>query len=129
MEYESEHESMIPTGYESERLAGIDHDARHGDPNERPTITDPGAAAGLCGRNDNGGFFAGPRRTLQLHRPYPGALRLSAPCDHRPHACFKRPRRKSAMISRAALWPGAPVTPPPGCVPDPHMYSPFRGPR
>ena len=45
------------------------------------------------------------------------------------YACFTRPRRKSAMISRAALWPGAPVTPPPGCVPDPHMYSPFKGPR
>ena len=24
---------------------------------------------------------------------------------------------------------GALVTPPPGCVPDPHMYSPFNGPR
>ena len=35
-----------------------------------------------------------------------------------------RPRRKSARISRAALWPGAPVTPPPGWVPEPHMYSP-----
>ena len=35
-----------------------------------------------------------------------------------------RPRRKSARISRAALWPGAPVTPPPGCVPAPHMYRP-----
>ena len=28
---------------------------------------------------------------------------------------------KSARISRAALCPGAPVTPPPGCVPEPHM--------
>ena len=45
------------------------------------------------------------------------------------YACFRRPRRKSAMISRAALWPGAPVTPPPGCVPEPHMYRPFKGPR
>jgi hypothetical protein len=32
-----------------------------------------------------------------------------------------RRRRKSPMISRAALCPGAPVTPPPGCVPAPHM--------
>ena len=49
--------------------------------------------------------------------------------DSGPHPCFNLPRRKSAMISRAALWPGAPVTPPPGCVPEPHMYNPFSGPR
>ena len=36
---------MIPTGYESERVAGIDHDAKHGDPDEPPTTTNPGAAA------------------------------------------------------------------------------------
>ena len=29
----------------------------------------------------------------------------------------------------AALWPGAPVTPPPGCVPAPHRYRPLSGPR
>ena len=28
-------------------------------------------------------------------------------------------RRTSFRISRAALWPGTPVTPPPGCVPAP----------
>jgi len=27
---------------------------------------------------------------------------------------------KSFRISRAALAPGAPITPPPGCVPEPH---------
>src|SRR6185437_1092247 len=46
--------------------------------------------------------------------------------------CPKGPRRqplKSRMISRAALCPGAPVTPPPGCAPDPHRYSPFTGVR
>src|SRR3984893_18496363 len=31
-----------------------------------------------------------------------------------------RLRLKSRKISRAALWPGAPVTPPPGWPPDPH---------
>ena len=41
-------------------VAGIDHDTRHGDPNERRAIPHPDAAAGLCGRNDGGGFF-GPR--------------------------------------------------------------------
>ena len=30
-------------------------------------------------------------------------------------------------ISRAALYPGAPITPPPGCVPDPHKYKPWMG--
>jgi hypothetical protein len=49
MGYESEAGGVIPTGYESERLAGIDHDAKHGDPDERPTFTSPGAAAGLFG--------------------------------------------------------------------------------
>ncbi len=34
-------------------------------------------------------------------------------------AHFRRPA--SLRISRAALWPGAPVTPPPGWVPAPHM--------
>jgi len=33
------------------------------------------------------------------------------------------PRR----ISRAALYPGAPITPPPGCAPDPHNHSPSTG--
>ena len=29
-------------------------------------------------------------------------------------------KRRSWSTARAALWPGAPVTPPPGCAPDPH---------
>ena len=32
-------------------------------------------------------------------------------------------RRQSPKISRAALWPGAPITPPPGCVPEPQRYK------
>ena len=32
-------------------------------------------------------------------------------------------------ISRAALYPGAPITPPPGCAPDPHRYRPRTGVR
>ena len=43
-------------GYESERVAGIDHAAWHGDPNERPTVTDPGAAAGLFGWRQRSGY-------------------------------------------------------------------------
>ena len=38
-------------------------------------------------------------------------------------------RARSRRISRAALCPGAPVTPPPGCVPEPHIYSPCTGER
>ncbi len=41
----------------------------------------------------------------------------------------QRRRLASRRISRAALWPGMPVTPPPGCVPEPHRYSPGIGPR
>jgi len=40
-----------------------------------------------------------------------------------------RLRLKSRKISRAALWPGAPVTPPPGWPPEPHKYRPAIGPR
>jgi hypothetical protein len=38
-------------------------------------------------------------------------------------------RAKSRKTSRAALCPGAPVTPPPGWVPAPQVYSPGIGPR
>ncbi|SVA42158.1 uncharacterized protein METZ01_LOCUS95012, partial [marine metagenome] len=31
----------------------------------------------------------------------------------------------SRRISLAALAPGAPITPPPGCVLEPHMYKFF----
>src|SRR5262249_36686329 len=37
--------------------------------------------------------------------------------------------RWSAIITCAALWPGAPVTPPPGCVPAPQRYKPSIGVR
>ena len=35
----------------------------------------------------------------------------------------------SAMIFSAALRPGAPMMPPPGCVAEPHMYRPSTGVR
>jgi hypothetical protein len=41
---------VIPTGYESERVAGFDLDAKHDDRDRRPAITDPGGAAGFFGR-------------------------------------------------------------------------------
>ena len=39
----------------------------------------------------------------------------------------QRFRRASRRISRAAFMPGTPVTPPPGCAPAPHRYSPATG--
>uniref|UniRef100_A0A3Q7F7E8 Uncharacterized protein n=1 Tax=Solanum lycopersicum TaxID=4081 RepID=A0A3Q7F7E8_SOLLC len=36
---------------------------------------------------------------------------------------------KSSMTTCAALRPGAPITPPPGCVPLPHKYRPSIGVR
>src|SRR5207302_448197 len=38
-------------------------------------------------------------------------------------------RRTARRISRAALWPGAPVTPPPGWAPEPNRYNPRTGER
>ena len=58
MGFESEREGVIPTGYESERVAGIDHDARHGD------------------RDSYGHAFQIPRETNQ--RPLPADLVQSA---------------------------------------------------
>ena len=46
-----------------------------------------------------------------------GIVKISLRPLHRGH----RRRRKSFSISRAALCPGAPVTPPPGWVEAPHM--------
>jgi len=39
----------------------------------------------------------------------------------------RRPRSRST--SRAQLRPGKPVTPPPGCAPEPHRYRPLSGER
>jgi hypothetical protein len=55
MGFESGEGGVIPTGYESERVAGFDHDAKHGDRDERPAITDPGAAPGVFGLHHGGG--------------------------------------------------------------------------
>ena len=49
MGVESEQGGVIPTEFESERAAGSDHDAPHGDPDERPAFTDPVTTTGLFG--------------------------------------------------------------------------------
>ena len=49
-------------------------------------------------------------------------------CPSRPaHACSAM--RRSRSIARAAFAPGAPMTPPPGWVLEPHRYSPRSGAR
>ena len=52
--------------------------------------------------------------TQAAHRP------IDASLSHRP---------KSLNTTRAQFLPGAPITPPPGCVPAPHKYRPGNGVR
>src|SRR5581483_2341448 len=40
-----------------------------------------------------------------------------------------RPSRWSRRITLAAFRPGTPITPPPGCVPEPQRYRPATGER
>ena len=66
----------------------------------------------------------------QLRRPRPGKhprqVEHADPFERLLHA-RRRHGLRSARIDTAALCPGAPVTPPPGCAPDPHRYSPGSG--
>ena len=59
------------------------------------------------------------RRRPRHHRHLRGT-HASAPRARR-LVLRRRARRASARIARAAFLPGPPVTPPPGCVPAPHM--------
>ena len=69
----------------------------------------------------------------RLSRPRPGEHPRKvehADPGERLHARFRHgilPLFASAKIATAALCPGAPVTPPPGCAPDPHRYRPGSG--
>jgi len=77
----------------------------------------------------------------QLHNKAPKALKNLGSAQKRTrtpsaridgsHVLTRRHARarKSRIISRAALWPGAPLTPPPGWVEAPHMYKPGIGER
>ena len=73
----------------------------------------------LCGRSSILCARMGRRGKRDRRR------RRSLQCYARRH----RLARKSRIISRAALKPGAPVTPPPGWVEAPHMYKPGTGER
>ena len=60
-------------------------------------------------------------RVREAHGDIPGDIRSANRNAHE--------SSPSRNISRAALCPGTPVTPPPGCAPEPHRYSPLNGVR
>ncbi len=96
------------------------------------------AAAGL----DIGGRARGPVRGRE-RRPELAAGRVGRaagrteelatgvdrrrPVPRRRLGAYRRRRFASASTSRAAFRPGTPVTPPPGCAPDPARYRPSTG--
>lgn len=63
-------------GFESERAAGVDHDAEHGDRYERRAVAYVGPDPGSCGGHSGPGLCGGCRRALRLHRPHGAPLRL-----------------------------------------------------
>ena len=58
----------------------------------------------------------------QLGAPWPGkyAAKVEDPDPLQRFQCRRLQIRRSDRKACAALCPGAPVTPPPGCAPDPH---------
>src|SRR5208283_3218723 len=102
MGYESEEGGVIPTGYESERVAGIDHDATHGDPHERRTITDPGTASGLFGGHNRGGFFSPRGGALRFHRAHRAPVQLSRPAAGAEVGGASIPRAGERLLASAA---------------------------
>lgn len=72
----------------------------------------------------NAGRSAAPTTSNPLTWPLETRCR-----DQRMRETALEPQRKSAAITREALCPGAPVTPPPGWVPAPHRYRPGKAPR
>ncbi len=69
--------------------------------------------------------YLGAKVRQRLRRPRPGEYARQVEDSNAlegSHACFLHDPHpfRSLKIAAAALWPGAPVTPPPGCAPDPH---------
>src|SRR5690606_437256 len=103
-------QSVIEAGGQGHRAAAEGHRSsraadRVGTVDHQHPATGPGQVEGaghavVAGTDDDGVIFRG-----RVHRP------------------------ASRMISRAALAPGAPMTPPPGWVLEPHMYRFFTGAR
>ena len=90
----------------------------------------------FCRRAGGRALSGGERRQDRMRHCRSDAMHLTANLPQPGHgvprvarAARQRRRRQSRSTSRAALWPGAPVTPPPGWVPAPHMYRPGSGPR
>ena len=84
------------------------------------------SAAHLFARFEHQHFATGARQVQGAGQA------VVAGTDHdgiktRSHACPRSP--KSCNTERAALAPGAPMTPPPGCVLEPHIYKPLTGER
>src|SRR6202007_1020897 len=68
---------------------------------------------------------SGFNQRLTAHRGWlPCKARFERGSRHSGHAS-QAPAAKVGKHLRAALCPGAPVTPPPGCVPALHMYIPL----
>ena len=104
----------------------MDHQAREGDAAcegqreqalrvlEAVVLVSEAGAAKLCPYGPAG---LGVRPQTTTKPAWRLIVKISLHPLHRGH----RRRRKSFSISRAALCPGAPVTPPPGWVEAPHM--------
>ena len=78
---------------------------------------DGGAASRLAALDDRDGMFV-PRQPRRGDE----AVQSTTNDDDVGH-------QRSASTRSAALRPGAPMMPPPGCVADPHMYSRRTGVR
>jgi APA family basic amino acid/polyamine antiporter len=83
-------------------------------PGERPMI----AIAAIGAVHRLGGMAWAPKRWAMARCSW---WRGSGLLGRQPRWSIFHSTERSRMISCAALWPGAPVTPPPGCVPEPHM--------
>ena len=90
-----------------------------------------GCAAHLRGRLEHQHRPAGLGEVRGAHEAVVTATDHDAVVTvHRLHAAHRitvRPRSRSTAL--AAFAPGAPMTPPPGCVLDPHRYKPCSGVR
>src|SRR6266542_3802153 len=122
------------------QLADHDH-RRRGQARARP---DPHRRVPV-GQSRRGGLRAVRHPSVAHHRPLHQYLLPDAPDDLRelqelevrtvtstsslpgaasPHVVSQRACYRSERIARAAFAPGPPVTPPPGCAPEPHRYRP-----
>ena len=107
-------------------IAGIERRSQLDSGRRKPRISGrprPRPAGGASAPGTGAARRRRPREAPRGH-PDPDAHGTSA-CPNvarepAPHQPGRGLRRRSRKISRAALRPGIPETPPPGCVPDPH---------